>query len=112
MLVLRPADVEECGDVKKKYDLPDDFLLFMATIEPRKNVINLIKAWSIASKKSVELKGWSLVIAGWSQVGHEEELKSLIKKLVKEIKELKKKYRMESTNSRNNKNQCKTKTRD
>ena len=57
---FHPADVEKCGDVKKKYDLPDDFLLFMATIEPRKNVINLIKAWSnIAHKCSFDL-----VIAG------------------------------------------------
>ena len=31
--------------IKEKYDLPDNFILYFGTIEPRKNLIGLIKAF-------------------------------------------------------------------
>jgi len=31
--------------VKKKYNLPDDFILYFGTIEPRKNILGLVKAF-------------------------------------------------------------------
>ncbi|QQS60591.1 glycosyltransferase family 4 protein [Candidatus Falkowbacteria bacterium] len=50
------------GEVKQKYQLPDVFMLFLGTIEPRKNIEGLIKAFEIVkSKQCPDLK---LVIAG------------------------------------------------
>jgi len=46
--------------IKKKYGLPDKFILYFGTIEPRKNIIGLIKAFELLKSKS----GFKLVIAG------------------------------------------------
>jgi len=46
-------------DVKNKYDLPENFILFVGTIEPRKNLENLIRVYS-----KYENKGTKLVIVG------------------------------------------------
>lgn len=35
--------------VKKKYNLPDNFILFLGTIEPRKNVLGIIKSFEKAT---------------------------------------------------------------
>jgi len=43
--------------VKKKYHLPEKFILFLGTIEPRKNIRGLIEAFR-------RLKAYDLVIAG------------------------------------------------
>lgn len=37
--------------VKEKYNLPEKFILYLGTIEPRKNLIGLIKAYEILMKK-------------------------------------------------------------
>ncbi|MFA5128145.1 MAG: glycosyltransferase family 1 protein [Patescibacteria group bacterium] len=49
-------------DIKQKYNLPEKFILFLGTIEPRKNIIGLIEAFETyrAKNQSVE----HLVIAG------------------------------------------------
>ncbi|MDA3840655.1 MAG: glycosyltransferase family 1 protein [Patescibacteria group bacterium] len=48
--------------LKQKYNLPDNFILSLGTIEPRKNIDSLIRAFDIFSEKS---KGdFFLVIAG------------------------------------------------
>lgn len=36
---------EAINEVLKKYNLPQNFLLFVGTLEPRKNIINIIKAY-------------------------------------------------------------------
>ncbi len=51
---------EKIESIKKKYNLPDRFILYFGTIEPRKNIIGLIKAFAILRKKH-SLK---LVVAG------------------------------------------------
>jgi poly(glycerol-phosphate) alpha-glucosyltransferase len=55
-------------------------LLFLGRIHPKKGIATLLQAWHqvrIASRDS----GWKLAIAGWDQVGHEEDLKQLAGKL-------------------------------
>lgn len=49
-------------------------MLFIGRIHPKKGLENLIKAWSI-----VQPEGWILVISGWDQNGHEDQLKKLVK---------------------------------
>jgi len=57
-------------------------LLFLGRIHPKKGLENLIRAWGILKgRKLRELEQWHLAIAGWSQGGHENELKQLANKL-------------------------------
>lgn len=53
----------ELTRVREQYELPEQFLLFLGTIEPRKNVEGLIKAYAILDR---EMKGQApmLVLAG------------------------------------------------
>jgi glycosyltransferase involved in cell wall biosynthesis len=66
---------EKILKVKKKYRLPDKFILYFGTIEPRKNLIGLIKAFEIFKKnfilkqtqsniKKKQFSNIQLVIAG------------------------------------------------
>ncbi len=56
---------EEKAYVKRKHQLPDDFILYLGTLEPRKNIISLLLAFEKA-KTAGALKGtdFKLVIAG------------------------------------------------
>jgi poly(glycerol-phosphate) alpha-glucosyltransferase len=47
-------------------------LLYLGRIHPKKGLLNLVRAWRIA-----DLNHWTLVIAGWSEVGHKTDLKTL-----------------------------------
>lgn len=47
--------------LKQKYNLPHKFILFLGTVEPRKNIIGLITAFEQLCKTSLN---YSLVIAG------------------------------------------------
>ena len=60
---FRPIDLhsEEAKKVKERYLLPENFILFLGTIEPRKNIDGLISAYEEIRKKGAEQK---LVIAG------------------------------------------------
>ncbi|MFH1461024.1 MAG: glycosyltransferase family 1 protein [Patescibacteria group bacterium] len=49
--------------IKEKYNLPEKFILYFGTIEPRKNIIGLIKSFEILKDKDCKLviagtKGW------------------------------------------------------
>lgn len=59
---FKPANSEwqTANSVKKKYNLPDKFILYFGTIEPRKNIIGIIKAFELLKND----KSLKLVIAG------------------------------------------------
>lgn len=57
-----------------KYNLPDKFILFLGTIEPRKNLIGLINAFE---KTNLKNKNYELVIAG-SDGWRNNKIKQLI----------------------------------
>jgi glycosyltransferase involved in cell wall biosynthesis len=65
--------------VRDKYRLPKKFILYLGTIEPRKNIINLVQAFEYLKKnKKIEQK-YKLVIAG--QLGWQyKEIVDYIKK--------------------------------
>ncbi len=51
------------SDIREKYNLPEKFILYFGTIEPRKNLIGLIKAFELLKDKNCKLviagtKGW------------------------------------------------------
>lgn len=54
-------DNHHLADIKNKYNLPDNFILFISTIEPRKNLEGLIRAYSNIRKTGISHK---LVVCG------------------------------------------------
>jgi glycosyltransferase involved in cell wall biosynthesis len=51
--------------VKKRYRLPYHFILYLGTIEPRKNIVALIRAYNqLQDTGDAELRKYALVIAG------------------------------------------------
>jgi glycosyltransferase involved in cell wall biosynthesis len=63
---FRPADEEDVKRVRRKLDLPRDYLLYMGTLEPRKNLPALLRAFeTTAGQHDLDLalagrKGWRI----------------------------------------------------
>jgi len=55
---------EQFKNISLKYGLPEKFILFFGTIEPRKNIIGLIKAFEILKQNRLIPSELKLVIAG------------------------------------------------
>ncbi|MFH1551277.1 MAG: glycosyltransferase family 1 protein [bacterium] len=55
---------EETKRIKTKYGLPDDFILYLGTIEPRKNIIGLIKAFELL-RNDYSIKLVLAGVSGW-----------------------------------------------
>lgn len=64
---------EEKNRVKTKYNLPEKFILFVGTIEPRKGIGSLIKAFEEFKRKNQD--NTNLVIAGANGWSYKEILK-------------------------------------
>lgn len=61
-------------EIKKRYQLPEKFVLFLGTLEPRKNIETLIAAFNIFQKQHPE---YFLVVAGkrgWKCAGIEKNI--------------------------------------
>jgi glycosyltransferase involved in cell wall biosynthesis len=56
---------ENLAAIKGKYNLPDKFILYLGTIEPRKNISGLLEAFERIADKP-EFKDYQLVIVGGS----------------------------------------------
>ena len=54
---------EELEKLKKRYNLPNRFILFLGTLEPRKNILGIIDSFLIFREKS-GLKDINLVLSG------------------------------------------------
>lgn len=59
--VIEPGQLQE---IKNSYNLPDSFILFLGTIEPRKNIEGIIDAFNLAKAEYQALENLNLVIAG------------------------------------------------
>lgn len=57
-------DERRLVEVKSKYNLPDKFILYLGTVEPRKNVDGIIRAYNELRHKNQELGNVKLVVAG------------------------------------------------
>lgn len=67
-------------EVKKKYNLPYKFILYLGTIEPRKNIIGIVRAYNqFRGINHSELNRYKLVVAGasgWKQKQIFKEIKN------------------------------------
>lgn len=63
---FKPLEGQEgkLPEIKNKYHLPDKYIFFLGTLEPRKNVAGLIKAYSELLDVDPGLADFGLVIAG------------------------------------------------
>ncbi len=50
--------------IKEKYKLPNDFILYLGTIEPRKNIEGIIQAFNLFKEQNSKFKHLKLIIAG------------------------------------------------
>ena len=57
---FKVTPAEQQGTARQLYNLPEQFFLYVGTIEPRKNIVRLIEAWS----KIAAALPYDLVIAG------------------------------------------------
>ncbi len=60
---LRPMSGDEVADARERLHLPERFILFVGTIEPRKNLLTLLDAWAMMRDRPdlVIVGGW-----GWN----------------------------------------------
>lgn len=58
---FRPMQAAETAPVRERLRLPDRFLLFVGTLEPRKNLVRLLQAFTLVAVDNPDL---NLVIAG------------------------------------------------
>lgn len=68
-------DEKELEKLKKKYQLPENFILAVGTLEPRKNFPNLIKSFVIIKRKYPDYKLVIVGKKGWKFKQIEEALK-------------------------------------
>ena len=60
---LRPMSGEDLASARERLNLPERFILFVGTIEPRKNLLTLLEAWAMMRDRPdlVIVGGW-----GWN----------------------------------------------
>ncbi|OIP37645.1 hypothetical protein AUJ95_07895 [Candidatus Desantisbacteria bacterium CG2_30_40_21] len=81
--IFKPYPLEELQDVKIKYALPENFILFVGSIEPRKNIEGLLKAY-ICLKERIKDDLLKLVLVGFKGWKN-NEIMELIKKVKEDI---------------------------
>lgn len=62
--VSKAIEAKRLNEVKQKYNLPDNFILYLGTIEPRKNIEGIIKAYNQLRIDNSELEDVKLIIVG------------------------------------------------
>lgn len=70
-------DENEIKDIRKKYGIEDDpYLLFVSTIQPRKNLPNTIRAFSQFVRENEDMKNTKFLIAGKNGWNYQESLEA------------------------------------
>jgi glycosyltransferase involved in cell wall biosynthesis len=76
--IFRPVtDPSELNRIRNKYDLPNQFILGVGTIEPRKNLVRLIEAYSILRKRNENTP--ALILVGKNGWLMDESLDAAVK---------------------------------
>jgi glycosyltransferase involved in cell wall biosynthesis len=75
---FRPVtDCEQLASLRARYHLPETFLLYVGTFEPRKNLPRLLRAYSRARKAGCKHKLVMVGPAGWRLDGFAREVETL-----------------------------------
>ena len=61
---FRPFPMERVAAFRRRRGLPERFILFVGTLEPRKNVRRLVEAFAILKRRTAGLQACKLVIGG------------------------------------------------
>jgi glycosyltransferase involved in cell wall biosynthesis len=61
---FRPAPVETVADVKRRYGINGDYVLAVGSIQPRKNLVRLVRAYSDLRRSRSQAKLPQLVLVG------------------------------------------------
>jgi glycosyltransferase involved in cell wall biosynthesis len=78
----KPANDKEVAIVKQKYGIDGDYILFLSTLEPRKNVASIIKAYDLLAP---ELRAkYKLVLAG-KKGWLDDEIEALCEKMGEQV---------------------------
>lgn len=75
--IFAPLSVAEKEEVKNKYTGGTEYFIYTGAIHPRKNLVSVLKAFSIFKKR--QKSNWKLVLAGrlaWKHEAFTESLKS------------------------------------
>ena len=75
--IFRPVDEHEKKSIKEKYTAGKEFFVYVGAIHPRKNLENLLKAFSVFKKR--QQSGMKLLLAGrlaWKYEPFMEKLKT------------------------------------
>lgn len=60
---FRPQPPEAIRDVRRRYDLPERFVLYLGSNKPHKNLVRLVQAWRMANSE-LRITNEKLVVAG------------------------------------------------
>ncbi len=60
--IFHPLSADQTKSIKEKYTEGKEFFIYTGAIQPRKNLINLLKAFSLFKKR--QHSNWKLVLAG------------------------------------------------
>jgi len=71
------SDRERHAQVRKKFALPERYLLYLGNFKPHKNVVSLVRAFAAIRER---IEGWKLVLAGPLD-GHGEKLRRQVSDL-------------------------------
>lgn len=58
---LHPPDAGALAEFRTRHNLPDQYLLYLGTLEPRKNLVTLLHAYAGLRRRGLD---WPLVLAG------------------------------------------------
>jgi poly(glycerol-phosphate) alpha-glucosyltransferase len=76
---LPPGSAQpDSGALRRRFPAlpPGQLLLFLGRLHPKKGLLPLVDAWAqLEAARSLDRDGWTLVVAGPDQVGHEAEVR-------------------------------------
>ena len=72
--IFRPLDAREARARLARFDITDNFILAVGTIEPRKNLATLVRAFELLARDASAARDLSLVLAGRTGWLHEDFL--------------------------------------
>ncbi|MFN4227335.1 MAG: glycosyltransferase family 4 protein [Candidatus Ratteibacteria bacterium] len=79
------GDYEKIENIKKKYGIDGKYILYVGTIEPRKNISRLIDAFIIVKEKSSEIKLVLCGKIGWRSEIFYRKMREIPEKIKKDI---------------------------